>query len=141
MSKRDERKAWVAGLKVGDEVAATETGDRGVPNEDAIPRKATVAEAFEIDSRYPSGSIMVAIPLKVSARPFNALGLQTRAFGYGDTFRIDPITDEHRDGWRADDVLKRLRGNLGNWGRPSWLTVDQLLRIGAILDEVKETGK
>ena len=108
-----ERKAWLASLKVGDEVAVYSGSDFR-----SIRRVACVTDRviqWEHDRRSEQiGSV-------------NPNGTCTNQYG---SRRIEPVTDEHR-------AIERDRMNLRRLELARWLalTPDQRARIVAILDE------
>lgn len=133
-AEKDARRAWVASLKVGDEVAVMATF-RGNPHPDASPTLYVVFSVNETSATGGAVSILCRHHATVRDTAFDGDG----AAVWGNSkIGIFPITQEIRNQWIARRVALRLSREL-NWRNR--LTVSQLLRIGAILDEAEGKEK
>ena len=124
--ERAERLTWIASLKKGD-VVATYTMEHGKRREERYPSSATVEAVAE-----QGCSVLVRGGGSRSARWTGPCGI-SNADRCSAAWGIFPVTETERRIWKSQAVMDRLRLATG-WNN-NILSVDQLLRIGAILDE------
>lgn len=137
-TQKAEWKAWVATLKVGDEVAVV-PGEKGCPAKGVLV-KHVVTSQYGASDAWRTRTADVALRVEVRKRYYTEFENGYRKKSPGCIgYAIVPITDEHRRYWQAGEVVEKIREVIGSYGRPAGLTDKQLLRIGAILDEGKKT--
>jgi hypothetical protein len=116
---QDERTAWLAGLKVGDEVAVK---SRNTTRIKKLTRATPTLIGIETSETFDRTS-----------------GMQRGKRDRWDFLHIEPVTDDIRNTLVRSRIMSRLVGL--SWSTVEALTLDQLRRITAILDEKEGTEK